>query len=63
MVGKAVQGAMILPVAETIYDRLLSLPAFTEPAKDLIDQYVIAFEKVANHSAEIAGAQVDPGVA
>jgi perosamine synthetase len=42
-----------LPVAERIYGRLLSLPTFTDPAKELIDQYAIAFAKVAAHATEI----------
>lgn len=42
-----------LPVAERIYDKLLSLPTFTDPAKELIDQYVVAFAKVAANAAEL----------
>ena len=42
-----------LPIAERVFEKLLSLPTFTDPAKELIDQYVVAFEKVAAHAEEI----------
>ena len=42
-----------LPVAERMYSKLLSLPTFTDPAKELIDQYIEAFQKVAENSAAI----------
>jgi dTDP-4-amino-4,6-dideoxygalactose transaminase len=42
-----------LPVAEETYAKLLSLPTFTDPAKDLIDQYIAGFQKVAANAAAI----------
>ena len=42
-----------LPVAERIYNKLLSLPTFTNPAKELIDQYIEAFQKVAANATAI----------
>lgn len=43
------------PISEDIYSRSLSLPAknFNVPAKDIINQYVIAFRKVSKHYKDL----------
>lgn len=43
------------PIAEDIYSRSLSLPAnnFYVPAKDVIEEYILAFEKVAKHYKDL----------
>jgi perosamine synthetase len=46
-----------LPVSERMYNKLLSLQTFTDPARELIDQYVSAFQKVAANAAKIRGAR------
>ncbi len=45
------------PVAESIFEKLLSLPTFTDPARDIIDKYIVAFEKVATHAGKIMEAR------
>jgi dTDP-4-amino-4,6-dideoxygalactose transaminase len=45
-----------LPVAEKMFSKLLSLPTFTDPAKETINQYVLAFQKVAANAAELMAA-------
>ena len=35
-----------LPVSEKIHSRLMSLPPFTLPCRELLDQYIKAFKKV-----------------
>jgi dTDP-4-amino-4,6-dideoxygalactose transaminase len=45
-----------MPIAERMFDKLLSLPTFTDPAKELIDQYIVAFQKVAANAAAIRAA-------
>lgn len=39
-------GAGDLPVTESVYERLLSLPSYTDPEPGLIDQIIQAFDKV-----------------
>lgn len=43
-----------LPVAESVYPALLSLPTFTLPADQLVEQYAQAFRKVSRHAAELS---------
>jgi len=43
-----------LPVAEAVYPTLISLPTFTIPSKERIDQYAVSFRKVARHTGAIA---------
>lgn len=38
-----------LPKSEEMYAKLLSMPTFTEPAMDIIDQYIAAFNKIENN--------------
>ncbi len=38
-----------LPGSERYADRALALPAYTEPARDVLDQFVLAFRKVAEN--------------
>lgn len=42
-----------LPCCEAYYAKALSLPTFTLPSKDVIDQYASAFEKVYIHHEEL----------
>jgi perosamine synthetase len=46
-----------LPVSERIFERLLSLPTFTDPAKEIIEQYAVAFQKVAMNVSSILDLQ------
>lgn len=39
------------PVAERIYEKLLSLPVFAEPAESLLEEFALAMEKVAKNFA------------
>lgn len=45
-----------LPKTEAVMNELLRLPSFPFAKKDLLDQYVHAFEKVIRHSEQIAHA-------
>jgi dTDP-4-amino-4,6-dideoxygalactose transaminase len=42
-----------LPVAEAAFERLLSLPTFTDEARDTLDEYARAFEKIAANYVRI----------
>ena len=48
-----------LPNAERMYAKLLSLPTFTDPAEDILDQYALAFAKVAAHADRIRAANLN----
>ena len=43
-----------LPGCEQVNQSTLRLPLFTEPAPELIDQYVVAFEKIWAHRADLS---------
>ncbi|MEU0479234.1 DegT/DnrJ/EryC1/StrS family aminotransferase [Streptosporangium sp. NPDC006013] len=42
-----------LPNAEYYARHLLSLPPYTDPARELMDQFAVAFQKVADHHHEL----------
>lgn len=42
-----------LPVTEDMYERLVALPAFTQPQFELLDQYIHAFQKVIYHVKDL----------
>lgn len=42
-----------LPQSEIFYNKILSLPTFTQPSKHIIDQYILAFKKVAEGIQEL----------
>ena len=37
------------PIAENVYETLLSLPVFAEPAKPLLEEFAVALEKIAGN--------------
>jgi perosamine synthetase len=41
------------PTAVDIHSRLISLPTFTHPCRDVIDQYIQAFHKVVEHADQL----------
>ena len=43
-----------LPNTERMSTTLVKLPSFPNASRDLLDQYIAAFEKVLTHAAEIA---------
>jgi perosamine synthetase len=42
------------PVAVSVHPNLISLPTFTLPCRDLIDQYIMAFKKVIEGAGQLA---------
>jgi perosamine synthetase len=52
-VGRARYGAGTLPVTDDPPRGRISLPAFPRPTKELLDQYVAAFHKVARNAARL----------